>query len=263
MAARCRSDLTHCMTNPASPFDHPEIYDGLFDGLDFDIAHWVDFARKGGGPALDVACGTGRVLIRLLEAGVDADGVDISAPMLRHARGKVAQLGYGATLLEAPMQTFKMPRRYRRIVCAFNSFAHNMTAEDQLATLRNIREHLEPGGAFSMFLSFPRPELWTSGNDRVLEHEANWGDGRLRIYDTRNFNPVDQAQNSRVEYELMDAMGKVSALHVTYTDVRWVYKNELELLLAAAGFERFTIHGDFQGGQLLGKSDTMVVVAWK
>ena len=33
MAARCRSDLTHCMTNPASPFDHPEIYDGLFDGL--------------------------------------------------------------------------------------------------------------------------------------------------------------------------------------------------------------------------------------
>lgn len=251
------------MTAPASPFDHPDIYDALFDSLDFDIPYWIDFARQGGGATLDLACGSGRVLVRLLEAGLDADGVDASKPMLEHARGKVAQLGYGAKLSVAPMQSFTMPRRYRRILCAFNSFAHNLTTDEQLTTLRRVREHLEPDGAFGVFLSFPRPELWLTGNDRILEHEAAWGDGKLRIYDTRSFDPVAQTQHSRVEYELLDAMGRVSALHVTHTDVRWVYRAELELLFAAAGYRRWDIRGDFHGGALHAKSDTMVATAWR
>ena len=47
----------------------------------------IDFFRpfvEAGQPALDVACGTGRLLVPFVEAGFDVDGVDVSEDMLAH-----------------------------------------------------------------------------------------------------------------------------------------------------------------------------------
>lgn len=38
-----------------------------------------------GQPVLDVACGTGRVLLPLLQSGIDIDGCDISGDMREHS----------------------------------------------------------------------------------------------------------------------------------------------------------------------------------
>ena len=46
----------------------------------------IDFFRRyveAGQPALDLACGTGRLLVPFVEAGLDVDGVDVSADMGR------------------------------------------------------------------------------------------------------------------------------------------------------------------------------------
>ena len=249
----------------ASPFDRPDLYDALLDDLAFDVPFWIEFAREGKGPVLEVACGSGRILVRMLEAGLDVDGLDSSAPMLHHARGKVALLGFRSTLTLASMTDFALPRRYRRIVCAFNSFAHNMTTNDQIETLRRCRDHLEAGGAFGLHLSFPRPELWTGPCERVLEREMPHpsGSGTMRIYDTRGLDPVQQTQVSDMDIEEVGPGGTLRATFRSRTDVRWVYKNELELLLERAGFARFTIYGDFARGPLTPSSDTMVAVAWK
>ena len=79
-----------------SPYDAPELYDLMFDALDFDLPFWLDVARGARGPVLEVGCGTGRVLLRLLAAGIDADGVDLSAPMLERLRHKAAAQGLRA-----------------------------------------------------------------------------------------------------------------------------------------------------------------------
>lgn len=249
----------------ASPFDRPDLYDALLDDLRFDIPFWSRFVGEGEGPALEVGCGTGRILVRLLEAGLEIDGIDNSVPMLQHARGKVALLGHRSSLTEASMDAFDLPRRYRRILCAFNSFAHNMTAAAQLATLQRCREHLEPGGAFGLHLGFPRPEMWTGPTDRVLEHEAphSSGDGVLRIYDTRTFDPVQQTQISDMDIEHVDAAGNLRETVRSHTELRWIYKNELELLLERAGFTRVTLYGDFDHNPLTKDSHTMVAVAWR
>ena len=186
-----------------SPFDRPDLYDLLLDDLHFDLSCWHRFVQEGDGPALEVACGSGRLLVRLLDAGFEVDGIDNSAPMLGHARNKVARLGYRSNLTEAGMQDFALPRRFRRVFCAFNSFAHNLTAADQIATLQRCREHLAPGGVFGLHLSFPRPELWTGPSERVLEREVPnpTGIGSLRIYDNRTLDPVQQSQTSIMEIE--------------------------------------------------------------
>ena len=46
-----------------------------------EIAYFKTFVEEGRGPALDVACDTGRLLIPFLRAGLDVDGVDVSEDM--------------------------------------------------------------------------------------------------------------------------------------------------------------------------------------
>ena len=249
-----------------SPYDAPELYDELFESLDFDRRFWLEVGRAAGGPVLDLGCGTGRVLIPLLEAGVDADGVDLSRAMLERLRTKAAKRGFHPRLLAADMRDFTMPRLYARVICAFNAFAHCETIEDQLATLRGCREHLAPGGALVLHISYPGVALWLGeGGEPVLEHETTSPatGHRLRIYDRRFLDRVNQSQRSEIEVRELDAAGKVVASHRSEARQRWVYRYELELLLSLAGFARWEFQGDFEGGPLERDDQQMIAWGWR
>src|SRR5262245_46250622 len=97
-----------------TPYDAPELYDLVFETLDFDIEYWRRVAREGRGPVLDVGCGTGRVLMPLLRDGVDIDGLDAHSPMLERLREKAAAIGKRPRLVRADMRDFTMPRRSAR-----------------------------------------------------------------------------------------------------------------------------------------------------
>jgi ubiquinone/menaquinone biosynthesis C-methylase UbiE len=58
-----------------SPWGDGELYDIMCQGLDYGIDLYVAPARAAKGPVLDIACGTGRVLLPVLQAGMDADGM--------------------------------------------------------------------------------------------------------------------------------------------------------------------------------------------
>jgi SAM-dependent methyltransferase len=87
----------------AEPESTPYEYRGLkaqaWDLLRGDYSSWPDrpfylaAIRQFGEPALDVGCGTGRLLLDYLAQGVDCDGVDNSPEMLALCRQKAAQLG--------------------------------------------------------------------------------------------------------------------------------------------------------------------------
>jgi len=66
-----------------------------------------------GSPVLDLACGTGRLLLPLLKAGIDIDGCDISGDMLEHCRRKAALGGYNPRLYQQSMHSFNLPRTYK------------------------------------------------------------------------------------------------------------------------------------------------------
>src|SRR5215467_6151990 len=68
-------------------------YDLDTEGITADLPFWVSLARRTGGPVLEVACGTGRVLVPLARAGFSVVGVDLSAAMLGVARDKIARAG--------------------------------------------------------------------------------------------------------------------------------------------------------------------------
>ena len=64
------------------------IYDAVYADRD-DAAFWQAMAAAaGGGPILELGCGTGRVLLPLARAGYEITGLDLSAQMLERCRAK-------------------------------------------------------------------------------------------------------------------------------------------------------------------------------
>src|SRR5262249_17291014 len=114
-----RDPRLHMQSTPdgqPSPFDDGEFYDILCQGLDYGIDFYVGLVREARAPILDIACGTGRVLFPVLQAGVAADGLALFEPMLETARRKAAALGLSPDLRRGDMADFQMPRRYALIM---------------------------------------------------------------------------------------------------------------------------------------------------
>lgn len=241
------------------------MYDLILGDIPYGLDFYVARAREARGPVLEVACGTGRILLPCLQEGIDIEGLDLFEPMLKTLRAKAAALGLLPRLHSADMSDFSLSRRFAVIMVPFNAFIHNMTQEAQIGCLRCCREHLVPGGLLAFDTFFPSLDIvGAPENIRVFEREvAHPATGLpMRMYDTRAFDRVAQVQQSLNELELLTADGGIAAVHRSQARMRYIYKNEMELLLRTAGFSRYEIHGDFDRRPLTRENDAMVVTAW-
>ena len=249
-----------------SIFDDGDVYDLVGKDVPYGLDFYVALARAARGRVLDIACGTGRILLPCLQAGVDIEGLDLFEPMLKTLRAKAADLGLSPRLHQADMSDFSLPSRFALMMIPFNAFIHNMTQEAQIRCLQLCREHLLPGGELTFDTFFPPLEfLSTPPNTRVLEGEFPHPQTGLpvRIYDTRSVDRVAQVFHSLNEIELLAADGSVLAVHRTFDRSRFFFKHEMELLLRVAGFARWEIFGDFDRRPLTCENDAMIVSAWK
>jgi SAM-dependent methyltransferase len=248
-----------------STFDDGDAYDLVAKDTPYGLDFYVALARQANGPVLDVACGTGRILLPCLQAGVDIEGLDLFEPMLRTLRAKAAASGLSPRVHQADMSDFSLPLRFALVMIPFNAFIHNMTQEAQISCLQHCRGHLRAGGQLVFDTFFPSLEvIGTPPNTRVLEGELPHPQTGLpmRMYDTRTFDRVEQVQYSLNEIELLAADGSVQTVLRSQIRGRYIYKQEMELLLRVAGFARWEIHGDFDGRPLTRENDAMVVMAW-
>jgi SAM-dependent methyltransferase len=248
-----------------STFDDGDAYDLVLKDMPYGLDFYVELARGAKGPVLDIACGTGRILLPCLQAGVDIEGLDLFEGMLKTLRVKAAALGLSPRLHQADMSDFSLPRSYALIMIPFNAFIHNMTQEAQLRCLQRCREHLLPGGQLTFDTFFPSLEIvGAAQNTRVLEGELPHPESGLpmRMYDTRSFDRVEQTQHSVNEIEVLAADGSVERVIRSETRSRYIYKQEMALLLRVAGFARWEIYGDFDRRPLTRENDAMVVSAW-
>jgi SAM-dependent methyltransferase len=244
----------------------PELYDVLYAWHAGDLPFWVDLARGAGGPVLELGCGTGRVHLPLLRAGVDVDGLDLHPGFLEVLRKKAADAAVTPRVFQGDMRDFTMPRRYALVIVPFRTFLLNLTTEDQLRTLRCCREHLESGGRLVVDLFHPSFEILVApGGPWTLEKEfAHPQTGRpLAIWSRRTVDRVGQVLHAEMELRETDPDGAPLAVHRQIVDLRWIYKAEMELLLRVAGFNRWEIHGGFAGEPLERDDQQIVAWAWK
>ncbi len=90
----------------------------------FDIAFFVDEAKKCPGKVLELMAGTGRVSLPLIEAGVDLTCTDISAELLAILCDKLTSKGLHADVHQADVCDFGLGKQFDLVIIPFSSFAH-------------------------------------------------------------------------------------------------------------------------------------------
>lgn len=111
--------------------------------------------REGGEPVLELGCGTGRVLVPLLESGVDIVGIDVSPDMLDRCRAKCAARGLPAELRVQAMQGLDLGRRFGTVFVGSGGLGVLDSEDDLRATFRGVFRHLQPRGVFSLEIETP------------------------------------------------------------------------------------------------------------
>ena len=222
----------------------PALYSIVYSDVSGDIEPLTELMASAGGPVLEVCCGNGRVLLPALLSGVDVDGLDISEPMLADLRARLTERRLRTGIYLGDMRAFALPRRYAMVVIVFNSFLHNLTQADQLATLGCCREHLATGGRLQLVAFHPdvaRLVAYTAGEVVVKEIPNPTGPGRVRVVDVTTDDRIEQVRDVSRRIEFVDDAGAITRTEHWSFQLRYVFKPEMDLLLRAAGFARWTI----------------------
>jgi SAM-dependent methyltransferase len=227
--------------------------------LDF----YVDLCREAG-EALELGCGTGRVLIPAAQAGCRITGIDQSKAMLARCRAKVDALSTDMrariTLVEADITRFDLDGQFNLAIVPFRPIQHLTNVEDQLGFFRCVREHLLPGGRLIFDVFNPNLAMLVapiSAEETEDTPEFILPDGRRlrRTYRTVRKRPSEQYNDVELIYYLDDRR------LVQPFPFRYFFRFEVEHLLARCGFEVTALYGGFDRSPFADGSPEMIFMA--
>ncbi len=230
-----------------------------------DVEMYTAFARRTGGPALELACGTGRLVLPMARRGIPVVGLERSWAMLRIAHSKLQQAGPlpgRVWLVQGDMRRFKFRRRFSLIVLSLDSFALLTERADQIATLEHVRQHLDHRGLLVMDVSNGNQVCPEEGEQVVhsltRRHEESgslvtkWG--VLRV------DPARQVFHYLFFYDQVPPGGLVSR-NAVEVELRYFTRSELELLLERAGLDPVEAYGDYGLSPFRAGSPRLIMVA--
>lgn len=143
-----------------------------------DVEYYSRHLAGASGLVLEVGSGTGRILIRLLEAGLDVEGLEQSPAMIEVCRSHCAERGLSLTLYEGDMASFVREHAYAAVIVPAGAINSLDGREGVTRALDCFARSLVGGGQLIVDLeipgrlSGPRPtRLWHRG-EHVWTAEA-------------------------------------------------------------------------------------------
>lgn len=206
------------------------------------------YGQKG---TIDIACGTGAVLLYLAKAGIDVDGTDLSEAMCNVARDKAQEMGLDLNIFPANMTEFNSGKKYSLAIIARSGFMHLLTPELQRKALLNIRENLTDDGILTLNTFAPNPiyqaeQMRTKEDDYSLRTEyVNKQGYREKIYTAVTYNPQTQIMSGNWKFETFNESGELIGERIRPLKMRQTYKQEMLYLVELCGFEVVAIYGDY------------------
>jgi 2-polyprenyl-3-methyl-5-hydroxy-6-metoxy-1,4-benzoquinol methylase len=240
-------------------FRDPQTFD-LEDAGYYDDCPLIEqWARLLGGPLLDLACGTGRMALRMAALGYQVTGVDVVPEMIEQARQKGASQSASIEWFIADARAFHLDKQFSFIYMLEHPFQFLLTREDQEAMLARVREHLRPEGCFLFDTRNPNPQNISGHRHPEGKKLALPDGGQLAITEERYYDPMTQLQHYTRHLTFLHADGKREE-KVLRTTLRYVYPQELEALLYYNGFEVRASYGNWQQNSLVAASPEMIYV---
>ncbi len=207
-----------------------------------DIPFYKRLVAKYGGPVLELACGTGRVTIPIAEMGYDVVGLDISEPMLAHARKKSKRLNI--TWVKGDCRDFDLGRKFKTIIFPFNALAHLHDRESIEACFSCVRRHMLDDGVFVLDIFNPSLKVLTREPEKrftVCEYDDPDGLGKLVLTENNSYDDAKQLNHIKWHFAVG---GKETTREL---DMRMFFPMELDALLHYNGLEIVEKFGNYDG----------------
>lgn len=237
-----------------------------------EIAYFKAFVEEGSGPALDVACGTGRLLIPFLRAGLDVDGVDVSQDMIALCREQARAEGLEPNLYCQAVHLLGLPRHYRTVfMCGGFSIGGNR--QHDMLGLARMRQHLEPGGLFVMDYEPPYASArdwpyWLKDKNKELPLDWSLGERRRARDGTEyqmdfRFVALDPLAQ-RVTYKMRTTLWKGEEQLVQdkhELQLTAYFPSEVVMMLERTGFTDIQVRGNYEQREARPDDDFLVFTA--
>jgi SAM-dependent methyltransferase len=243
-----------------------------------ELAYFRAAIKRFGEPALDLGCGTGRILLPLLAGGVDVDGSDVSADMIALAEAELVKSRLAARLTVQPMHELDLGRTYRTIFMC-GSFGIGGRRDHDREALRRAYRHLEPGGAllianhelpyahrdekgWARWLPRHRediPRQWPAEGDRRRTAD---GDEIELLNRLAEFDPLEQRHTLEIRARLWRG-GQMVTEEAYSLKENLYFAQEVLAMLDDAGFRDATVESYYSGRPATADDAVVAFVARK
>lgn len=202
-------------------------YDGLMSDVDYDgwtkrILGWLGTRDDGA----DLACGTGAITVRLLQAGKKVFGLEQSADMLARATVNASAAGVRALFVQGDMQRFAPPHKLGFVTCICDGVNY---LADPSVLFGAVYAALRPGGIFIFDISSAYKLRTVLGNRTFCEETDDV------TYIWRNTLSADA-----VDMELT-LFGKEGERYVRSKETQRQYVHETDALVRALRDTGFSV----------------------
>jgi SAM-dependent methyltransferase len=248
--------------NDYTPF--AELYDLFYGDFQDDLDMYRGFAERTGGSILEIGSGTGRVALALAEAGHTVVGLELSEAMRSVAQQKADRAPFSDRVMFIPgdMRRFKLDHHFGLIIAPLNTFLHNLTLDDQLATLACCKKHLRPGGLLVLDCFNPDPAHLADDRRLIVQRSILDRDTKqpalLLLSRATEWGHQLQAITYLVDRPDHDGVVRRTVLHTSF---RFFFRHEMQLLLKLAGFDLKDIYGSYDLEPFDTGSDKLIAVA--
>lgn len=205
-----------------------------------DVKYYTAQLRGVEGPVLEAACGTGRVLIPLAQAGHEMAGADYSQAMIEACDRNCRTHGVDASLHTESMTTFVREDTFGAVIVPRGSIRNVEGRDATASTLECFRRSLVPGALLLLDLSPAHIGTDLGPLDFWERGSVVWTRQDVRV----DYDPAVNCTTKLTRYEKWDDGHQVAAELQRFTMQHWSI-HEFADLVAATGFVDVEITSDY------------------
>jgi hypothetical protein len=201
-----------------------------------EVAWYAARLPRGAGPVLEVMAGAGRLLVPLLEAGLQVHGVDASEAMLATCAKRITEAGRTTQLFRQSPAALNLPNRYAAAFIAAGSFQRLADPVTALDALLRIRAHLIDPGLLLLDLFVPAEAQHPPGAPVVEVRTVSSGEGVHFGVRSETSCDIDLRRiDVKMRYERRER-ATVTAREDEVWTLTWYQEGDATTLLRDAGF---------------------------
>ncbi len=238
--------------------------DGLNEFDDLGFYKW--FIDANPGSTLDLACGTGRLLVPLAAQGYEVVGLDVSEEMLAICREQLDREGSHSKLIHNDMRIFHLEQAFANVIVPGFSIQLLADLADWKNCLESCYRCLKSDGQLLLSLYYPL-EMLESGKTESRSSERKRVNlaNRESVVALQSWKIDSKERRLRLRnvYQKFDAKGELCIEEEKEMEMRWVELSEVMELLGEIGFADSVAYGDFLLDGDVDGAEAVCVVAWK